>query len=225
MNNSKVPLRVPLRVDFAGGWLDVPRLSRVCSFIVNCTITPMVSLGHWDYKLGSGLGGSAARAMLDGKDAIESELNNGVGWQDPAVIEETGLCVWRSGREPVLECKVNPDFLKGKMALYWTGKRHNTFSIVNNKRDYEQISCASIFAKRGVYHKDEGLLWEAVNQTYRTQLEHEMMSKLPSLGEKAKRYSGSGHGGYALYMFEGERPDNSRLIPIEPYMRFGEGEY
>ena len=26
---------------------------------------------------------------------MQSELNLGVGWQDPSVIQETGLCVWK----------------------------------------------------------------------------------------------------------------------------------
>jgi hypothetical protein len=55
---------------------------------------------------GAGLGGSAAHAFLNGKDPVQSELDLGVGWQDPAVIRETGLCVWRSGPKPVLDFKV-----------------------------------------------------------------------------------------------------------------------
>jgi len=55
---------------------------------------------------GAGLGGSAAHALLNGKDPVQSELDLGVGWQDPAVIRETGLCVWRSGSKPVLDFKV-----------------------------------------------------------------------------------------------------------------------
>jgi len=35
-------VELPLRVDFAGGWLDVPKMSRKGAFIVNCTITPKV---------------------------------------------------------------------------------------------------------------------------------------------------------------------------------------
>jgi hypothetical protein len=37
---------------------------------------------------------------------VQSELDLGVGWQDPAVIRETGLCVWHSGPAPVLDFKV-----------------------------------------------------------------------------------------------------------------------
>jgi len=122
MYNENMKLEVPLRVDFAGGWLDVPRLSRPSSYIVNCAITPFVTKENWPYKKCSGVGGSAAWAILNGKDAVASELGNDVGWQDPAVIQETGLCVWKSGNRPVLEFKSNPSFLRNKMVIYWTGK-------------------------------------------------------------------------------------------------------
>jgi len=40
-------------------------------------------------------------------DAVQSELDMNVGWQDPAIIKETGLCVWQSGNYPKLEIKRN----------------------------------------------------------------------------------------------------------------------
>ena len=89
----RAPKEAPLRVDFAGGWLDVPRFSRAGGLIVNCAISPLVSIRSWEYAKRSGLGGSAAWALLNGEDGVHSELNLGVGWQDPAVIAETGLCV------------------------------------------------------------------------------------------------------------------------------------
>ena len=117
VNRIKAPSTVPLRVDFAGGWLDVPRYARKGSYVVNCAITPMVSLCEWPYEKRSGLGGSGAWAMLEGRDPVASELALGVGWQDPAVIAETGLCVWRSGSSPVLDVKGTGDFLEGRMAI------------------------------------------------------------------------------------------------------------
>ena len=93
LQRARAMAQAPMRVDLAGGWLDVPRLSRPDGYIVNCTISPMVSLYEWPYEKCSGLGGSAAYALLQGKDAISSELNNDVGWQDHVVIMETGLCV------------------------------------------------------------------------------------------------------------------------------------
>ena len=55
----RAPEEAPLRVDFAGGWLDVPRFARQGSFIVNCAISPLVSLKEWSYQKRSGLGGAA----------------------------------------------------------------------------------------------------------------------------------------------------------------------
>jgi hypothetical protein len=92
--------QVPARVDLAGGWLDVPSKADPRGFIVNCAITPFA---HPDgpYAPGSGVGGSAAVAVFEGKRAIETELAWGAGWQDPAIIQETGgtpdRCpAWRS---------------------------------------------------------------------------------------------------------------------------------
>jgi len=47
--------------------------------------------------------------------------------QDPAVIAQTGLCCWRSGARPELDFKTPGDFLRGCMALLWTGQSHTTF--------------------------------------------------------------------------------------------------
>ena len=98
----RAPLKVPVRVDFAGGWLDVPKYALEGAYIVNCTITPFVSKSDWPYEKKSGLGGSAAWAILKGEDGVQSELDLGVGWQDAAAINETGLCAWRSGPKPEL---------------------------------------------------------------------------------------------------------------------------
>ncbi|MBK1856558.1 adenylyltransferase/cytidyltransferase family protein, partial [Verrucomicrobiaceae bacterium 5K15] len=75
----KAPTESPLRVDFAGGWLDVPRHAREGAFIVNCAISPLVSLRDWTYEKRSGLGGSGAWALLNGEDGVDSELDLGVG--------------------------------------------------------------------------------------------------------------------------------------------------
>eukprot|EP00341_Mesodinium_pulex_P004235 CAMPEP_0116981776 /NCGR_PEP_ID=MMETSP0467-20121206/59929_1 /TAXON_ID=283647 /ORGANISM="Mesodinium pulex, Strain SPMC105" /LENGTH=80 /DNA_ID=CAMNT_0004676103 /DNA_START=252 /DNA_END=494 /DNA_ORIENTATION=- len=80
----------------------------------------MVSLEDWSYEKSSGVGGSGAYMILTSEniqEALEKELNLGVGWQDPAVINETGLCVWKSGLKPQLEMKTDGSFVKGKLAL------------------------------------------------------------------------------------------------------------
>ena len=46
----------------------------------------------------------ASNPLLQGVCGVTSEIDIGVGWQDPAVIAETGLCVWRSGPLPSLVC-------------------------------------------------------------------------------------------------------------------------
>lgn len=200
LRRVKVPQWVPLRVDFAGGWLDVPKLARPGAFIVNCAIQPMVSLTEWPYEVGAGLGGSAANAMLEGRDPVGSELDLGVGWQDPAVIRETGLCVWKSGQKPVLEMKVNPEMLNGKMALLWTGKTHNTPGLVDQKRDYDLIEMAGDAATKAVRCRSFDRLCEAVKISWEMQ-QKEGMQKLPEHGELAKKYCGGGFGGYAVYLF------------------------
>lgn len=42
----------PLRIDFAGGWLDVPEFTREGGYIVNATFSPLVSLSNWMYQIG-----------------------------------------------------------------------------------------------------------------------------------------------------------------------------
>lgn len=214
--------RVPLRVDFAGGWLDVPKFSRSEGYIVNCTIKPLVDLSQWNYRFGGGLGGSAAQALLKSRNAIYDELATGVGWQDAAVIRETGLCVWRSGKSPVLDIKVNPDWLSGLMLLYWTRVSHRTPSLVDIDRDFSAIVEASQVARVGVLRRSILDLAEAINATYMAQL-NEGMTPLPDFGSLAMKYAGSGHGGYALYLFD--KPEKRASIKckdtliIEPYIR------
>jgi cytidyltransferase-like protein len=216
-NRVSAVTEAPLRVDFAGGWLDVPRFSREGAYIVNCSITPKVSLSNWPYEQRSGVGGSGAWAFLQGRDAVSAELGNLVGWQDPAVIMETGLCVWRSGSKPILDLKVNPDFLQGKMALFWTGVQHETRELANMKRDYDLLVEGAAIGRRAVLSQDLNLLAEAVNLTHEVQLK-EGMDPLPSFGEMAKKYCGSGHGGYAVYLFDRKRPEGTDWMAIEPYL-------
>lgn len=218
----QAPTEAPLRVDFAGGWLDVPRLSRSGEFIVNCTISPLVSLREWSYEKQSGLGGSGAWSLLNGYDGFKSELEMGVGWQDPAVIKETGLCVWKSGKEPVLEFKQNGDFLIGKMAIYWTGKQHDTPSLSNNERDYDLIAKSARIARDGVFNSNIEKLAEGVNMYHYGQI-LEGMDDLPHIPNCiARKYCGGGYGGYALYMFgntsdRNEAIERNNMIPIEPF--------
>lgn len=221
----QAPTEAPLRVDFAGGWLDVPRFSRDGEYVVNCAISPTVSLREWPYEKRSGLGGSGAWALLNGKCGVESEINLGVGWQDPAVIRETGLCVWRSGQRPVLDFKQRGDFLLGKMAIYWTGIQHDTPGVVDYPRDYDKIAESAQIARMAVLRSDINELAKGVSIYHATQLD-EGMKPLPDIdGQLAHKYCGGGYGGYALYLFPDEESRiaalgaHEALRPIEPLCR------
>jgi cytidyltransferase-like protein len=219
----RAPKEAPLRVDFAGGWLDLPRHARPGDFVVNCAIQPMVSLRDWGYERNAGLGGSGAWALLNGNTGVDDELDLGVGWQDPAVIRETGLCVWRSGPRPSLEFKSDGMMLRGFMALWWSGKPHDTPSMANQKRDYAAIGAASRIAREGVMKQDIPLLGDGIAASYAVQL-NEGMPPLPeAAGCLGRKYCGGGFGGYALYLFgsEKERTDfvnhTTGARVIEPY--------
>ncbi len=214
----QAPTEAPLRVDFAGGWLDVPRFARQGAFVVNCAISPLVSLREWPYEKRAGLGGSGAWALLNGKDGFESELGLGVGWQDPAVIRETGLCVWRSGPRPILDFKHNGDFIAGRLAILWTGTSHDTPGVADLPRDYAAIEASSHKAREGVLAADIHRLAEAVTMYHATQLA-EGMDALPAIpGSLAHKYCGGGYGGYALYLFD-DPAKRDAAIASEPQLR------
>jgi cytidyltransferase-like protein len=214
----RAPKDAPLRVDFAGGWLDVPSHAREDGFIVNCAIQPKVSLRDWGYERNAGLGGSGAWALLNGNTGVDEELGLGVGWQDPAVIRETGLCVWRSGPKPSLEFKNDGSMIRGLMALLWTGKSHDTPAIASRSRDYAAIAAASRLAREGVLSGNVGKLAEGIASSYAAQLA-EGMDPLPEAeGGLARKYCGGGFGGYALYLF-GTTEHRARFLSINPQAR------
>jgi hypothetical protein len=219
---AAIPATVPIRVDFAGGWLDVPALADPRGYIVNCAVTPGVSLDNWPYRKQAGLGGSAAYAVLNGDDPTEAELLI-AGWQDAAVIEQTGLCVWIPGDRPKLSLQRDCSFLQGRMALKWTGKPHSTSELLDEPRDYRKIAAASRVAAKAAQDQDLLGLSDAISLSYLTQLE-EGMDTLPNPeGCIGRKYCGSGHGGYALYLF-GVSQDRDAFVQegalaIEPYAR------
>lgn len=231
LSRVKAPAHAPLRVDFAGGWLDVPENAMPGEYIVNCSISPTVSLKEWLYRQGAGLGGSGGWSVLNGWDPVASELGLGVGWQDPAVIAETGACVWKSGTLPVLDFKNTGSFLKGKMAVYDTRIKHYTPGFADYVRPFDRIAKAGRIARLGVLQQDVDILAVAVQMSYQLQLE-EGMQPLPDVGNQlAHKYCGGGHGGYAVYLY-GTQEDRDAavdscedLYPVEPYCRtFGKDE-
>ncbi|MGE9271315.1 MAG: hypothetical protein ACQKBU_10980 [Verrucomicrobiales bacterium] len=162
---------------------------------------------------------------MNGRGGVESELDLGVGWQDPAVIRESGLCVWRSGETPVLDFKQSGDFLRGRMAILWSGAPHDTPGVVDRGRDYDRIAQAARQARQAVMNSDLEGLAQAVALSYQVQ-QGEGMNELPEVaGALARKYSGGGHGGYGLYLFsdEGSRDravsEDDRFRAIEPYIR------
>jgi hypothetical protein len=214
----RAPKEAPLRVDFAGGWLDVPRFAREGGFIVNCAISPLVSINSWEYEKRSGLGGSGAWAILNGKDGVLSELNLGVGWQDPAIIQETGLCVWKSGRHPVLHLKRNGSMLKGLMAINFTQQEHDTPDIAERKRDYDLIYQAGQVAAQAVLHEDIDTLAKAVRMSYKLQMDEGMEPLIESEKCLACKYCGGGWGGYAVYIFSTVE-QRDKFVTEHPYAK------
>ena len=231
LSRVKAPAHSPLRVDFAGGWLDVPENAIPGEYIVNCAISPTVSLKEWLYRQGAGLGGSGGWSVLNGWDPVASELGLGVGWQDPAVIAETGACVWKSGAKPVLDFKNTGEVLKGCMAVYDTRVKHYTPGFAGYERSFERIAKAARIARLGVQQQDVAVLAVGVQMSYQLQLE-EGMQPLPDIGcQLAHKYCGGGHGGYALYLYENQAARDAAvdacedMYPIEPYCRtFGKDE-
>lgn len=221
-NTERIPLQLPLRVDFGGGWLDVPRFSRPGAKIVNCAIEPLVSLDSWPYHLSGGLGGSGAWAILQGKNGAESEIELGVGWQDPAVIQAGGCCVWNSGPRPELFHQNDGRFLQGRMALFWTGAPHDTPGLADAPRDFDLIEAAGAKAAEAVMNSDLLLLASAVQLSYRAQLLEGMEPLSETIDCLAMKYCGGGWGGYALYLFANAPGRAAFLlhpetVEIEPY--------
>ena len=219
----RAPKDAPLRVDFAGGWLDVPRYARPGGFIVNCAIQPKVSLRDWGYERNAGLGGSGAWALLNGNTGVDEEIGLGVGWQDPAVIRETGLCVWRSSVKPSLELKTDGTMLQGLMALWWSGNSHDTPGMADLRRDYAAVEAASRIAREGIIKSDVRTLGQGVAASYAAQLVEGMKPLPEAAGCLGHKYCGGGFGGYALYLFESRDARNTYVTAnasaraIEPY--------
>lgn len=228
-------MKLPLRVDFAGGWLDVPRFAIPGAFVVNCAVSPLVRLEHvafGDHALvmetghvipqGAGIGGSAAYRILTGADVDAEEAEQGCGWQDAAVIRQTGLCVWASGSTAHLVHQYDDGWLRGCMALYWTGNSHRSEDIANTRRDYGMIERAGAIACKAVQYQSVSMMADAVVASYQAQRD-EGMIQLPNWGI-ASKYCGAGWGGYAVYMFEDEDQrakciSEKGLMAIEPYCR------
>jgi hypothetical protein len=134
-----------------------------------------------------------------------------LGWQDPAIIRKTGLCVWRSGKKPVLHFKRNGDFLHGHMALHYTDISHDTPGNADNDRAYDMIEAAGLLAKDAVHEASIFKLGEANSLSCQMQLK-EGMRPLPEVeGCVCRKYAGGGWGGYALYLFKKSEDRNASV--------------
>jgi len=214
------------RVDFAGGWLDVPRLARHDGFVVNCSVTPRHHFPedrHWrEYR---GMGGSGALAiykhLVEGKTwpsatrlAIASEMKAGGGWQDPAIVAEGGCCVWRSGPRPFLEHKNGGEWLEDRMFVVNSGQLRPAIFIPGKSQDYDAIVAASQLAAAAVVDRDVSGLANAIRATCQVQLAEGMddVSQQPRMELVCQRYSyvwkylGAGWGGAILMFFPREKP-------------------
>jgi hypothetical protein len=227
---------VPVRVDFAGGWLDVPQFALPGGKIVNCAVSPCITRTGPQtiinpYQHGAGIGGSAAWAILNNQPVRQQESAMGAGWQDEAVIHTTGMCSWTAGPEPSLLYRDSGEWLSGLMLLEWTGQEHDTSHLVNHFHDLQLIRHAGEVAHLAHRHQNIETLADAIDLSYCAQIREEMKPLVPRLGALARKYLGSGHGGYALYLYASPEErnkaigdlspyfSNRRLIPIEPYCR------
>jgi cytidyltransferase-like protein len=222
--------KVPVRVDFAGGWLDVPRLAIPGAYIVNCAVTPFMQSDGSPYEPGGGIGGSAAMAILKGQNGVATELKNGAGWQDAAVIAETGLCVWESGERPKLMNRNSGEWLKGLMAIKWMGGKHDTPALAGRARNYNAIRDAAQMAAKAVERASLGRLAWGINNTYHAQVDEGMDFLDEPDTVVAHKYLGAGHGGYALLLFAeyAEREayvgqHHGEAMAIEPHCRWANG--
>ena len=208
------PRWTPLRVDFAGGWLDVPKLAIEGGRVVNLAVTPGASLDDWWLPDGSGLGGSAAKQILTGTDAVTGELLGGAGWQDPAILMETGLCVWASGAKPSLISRDSGQWLSGHIGLEYVKGSHLTSQFASKRRDYDMILQAGLLAEQAVMLHSVARMMDAVRLSHDAQVD-EGMEPLEQDGV-ARKYCGTGWGGYVLVVGY-ELPNCKR---IEPYCRW-----
>jgi hypothetical protein len=111
------------------------------------------------------------------------------------------------------------------MAIYWTGKPHDTPGLADEKRDYDQIAKSGWMARSAVLASDLSALAEAIHCYHTAQLQEGMRELPAAQGAIARKYCGGGHGGYALYLFSSpqERDQCVANSPdfrsIEPFCR------
>ncbi|MEO7413317.1 MAG: hypothetical protein ABIZ81_08160 [Opitutaceae bacterium] len=138
----------------------------------------------------------------------------------------------------LLELKSHAEFLRGRLALYWTGTPHDTPDLARLPRDYDAIERAGMTAREAVWRSDLTLLADAVRQSYFKVQRAEGMPPLPGdpeapaetrsalppgIAPLAWKYCGGGFGGYAVYLFADNAQRDATCAqphfrPIEPYL-------
>jgi hypothetical protein len=130
--------------------------------------------------------------------------------------------------------KSDGGLLRGRMALYWSGKQHSTPGVVNQERNYDAIERAGRTARDAVWAASFEGLADAVRQSYAVQ-RAEQMDPLPgdpaapahmalaACRPLAWKYCGGGFGGYAVYLFaDSAGRDAACALPqfraVEPYV-------
>ena len=129
-------------------------------------------------------------------------------------------------------------FLRRRMALFWTGTPHDTPGNVHNPRNFDAVERAGKLARDAVWASDLEGLAAAVRESYAMQLD-EGMAPLPGdpTGTLALptnspesvlswKYCGGGFGGYAVYLCaNGEVRDElckaEGWRAVEPYVLSG----
>lgn len=140
IDKIKFAYRAPLRIDFAGGWADVPFImGDNIGYVSNITISPLIELkqGAFNfagYPRGSGLSTSTAAKLLEmissknynadsrtiegiSEDLFKlenSELNWAIGRQDQYSIVKGGFNCWEFGKDYArsLEVDIPRDLLE-----------------------------------------------------------------------------------------------------------------
>ena len=88
-------LIAPLRIDFAGGWIDLPDFHKlVPGYVVNAAVTPHITKenGHVDfspYKPGGGVSSSTGALILDSLRLMTKYSSNGLIYSTPQELAET----------------------------------------------------------------------------------------------------------------------------------------
>ena len=165
INRKKRNFFAPLRIDFAGGWTDIPNLMEgKTGYVSTAAINPLVEVREDElnlsvYPRGSGLSTSTGVKILEtlssdrgfknkSLDEISESLfedeNKGLGWaigrQDPYAIVHGGFNCWEcTDNQARSVVQVDRDILDSwekNLLLVHTGRQRNAQKIVQEVYEY-----------------------------------------------------------------------------------------